>query len=243
MNLLITICARGGSKGIPRKNIRSLAGKPLIHYTINHANNFKKWFENEKYGSVFIALSTDDDEIIEVANDGNLKTDYKRPEFLANDTAGKLDAIKDVLLFTENQENIVFDFVLDLDVSSPMRTLEDLKESFSIFKKNEDAYNLFSVNNAHKNPYFNMVEKNEKGFYELSKKSEVVLSRQSAPKVFEMNASFYFYRRSFFDSEPLYLFNHSLIYEMRHACFDLDEIIDFEFLEYLLSNNKLSFSI
>ena len=88
-----------------------------------------------------------------------------------------------------------------------------------------------------------MVEQNAEGFYSLSKNSGVVLSRQKAPKVYEMNASFYYFKRSFFEKEKLYLFDRALIYKMDHISFDLDEIVDFEFLEFLITNNKLPFSI
>lgn len=242
-NLLITICARGGSKGIPNKNIRELDGQPLISYTIKHAYQFKEWYEYNNKGTVFIELSTDSDRIINVASKFGLLTQYKRPQILANDTAGKPDTIKDILIFKEKTEGLKFDLVLDLDVSSPMRVLDDLKKALEIFDENHNALNIFSVSNAHKNPYFNMVERNEKGYYELSKKSKTFLSRQSAPKVYEMNASFYFFRRSYYDKVPLYLFTNSLIFEMEHICFDLDEIIDFEFLEFLVVNNKLSFEL
>jgi|TARA_B110000908_G_scaffold24560_1_gene28165 CMP-N-acetylneuraminic acid synthetase len=242
-NLLITICARGGSKGIPMKNIRDLVGIPLISYTYNHALQFSKWLEKQYGSKTKIELSTDSGKIIKVCESLGLFTNYLRPDFLSNDTAGKLDAIKDVILFSEKETNVEYDYILDLDVSAPMRTLEDLKEAWEDFLNNKEAKNLFSVSNAQKNPYFNMVEKNKSGYYELSKKSKAVLSRQSAPKVYELNASFYFYRRSFYNCTPLSLINNSLIYEMKHISFDLDEIIDFEFLDFLISNNKLSFTI
>ena len=242
-NLIITLCARGGSKGIPGKNIRKIGGKPLIQYSYDHAKKFATWLKAEHSINVDIELSTDSQEIIEVCENLGLSTNYLRPELLANDKAGKLDAIKDVVLFAEKEKATKYEYVLDLDVSAPMRTMEDLQKSWNDIESNKEAMNLFSVSNAHKNPYFNMVEKNENGFYELSKKSETVLSRQTAPKVYEMNASFYFYKRHFFDQSPLYMFSNSLIFEMKHESFDLDEILDFEFLDFLMRENKLSFTI
>ena len=240
--LLITICARGGSKGIPKKNIRLLGKKHLISYTINHAFEIKKWFESENNFHVDIELSTDSNEIKAVAELYDLKTNYLRPEYLANDEAGKLPVIKDVLLYSETN-NPRYDIILDLDVSAPMRTQKDLKEGFKLIDNNPDAKNLFSVSNAAKNPYFNMVEKGADGFYSLSKKTHQILSRQKAPKVYDMNASFYYYKREFFDTEDLILFTNSLIFEMDHVSFDLDHIIEFEFLEFLVTNNKLNFKI
>tara|TARA_B100000809_G_scaffold261076_1_gene309239 strand:+ start:1082 stop:1819 length:738 start_codon:yes stop_codon:yes gene_type:complete len=242
-NILITICARGGSKGIPNKNIKNLAGQELIAYSINHAKKFKQYLITNYSYSVNIEISTDSKIIKTVAEKYNLTNSYIRPDQLANDTAGKLGVIKDILLFSEKENKTTYDCVLDLDVSAPMRTIDDLIESFKIFINSEKVTNLFSVSTANKNPYFNMVEKNKGGFYNLSKSIGTVLSRQEAPEVYEMNASFYFYKRAFFNQEELNLFRHALIYNMTHESFDLDHMIDFEFLEFLINNNKLTFKL
>lgn len=80
-NLLITICARGGSKGIPGKNIRVIGGQPLIKYSYEHALRFKKWIEKEYKLKVDIELSTDSKEILDVCSRFNFETNYLRPEF------------------------------------------------------------------------------------------------------------------------------------------------------------------
>jgi CMP-N,N'-diacetyllegionaminic acid synthase len=235
MNILITICARGGSKGIPGKNIKLLNGKPLIEYTIISALKFAKIFNSK------VALSSDDDSILSVCNSIGLQTNYRRPAELSTDTAGKIDTISDILLFEEKEKNIKYDYILDLDVTSPLRTQLDLIEAFEKLQNDANALNIFSVNIANKNPYFNMVERNEKGYFGLSKKGDF-LTRQSANEVFELNASFYFYRRDFFNNDNKKVINdRSLIYLMKHICFDLDHPIDFEFMNFLLVNNKIDF--
>ncbi len=240
MNILITLCARGGSKGIPGKNIKLIAGKPLIAYSIDLTNKLKiKW--NAK-----VALSTDDLEIKSVAAEHGIYSNYLRPEYLATDAAGKIDTIKDLLLFEESLVDFQYDFVLDLDVTSPLRTLSDLEKALKLMISNPSAKSLFSVNNAARNPYFNMVEENSSGFYSLVKTNQdgSVMTRQTAPKVYDLNASFYWYRRSFFDSDlKSPITDKSLIFVMDHVCFDLDHPIDFLFMEYLLDNNKLDFEI
>lgn len=238
MGILITICARGGSKGIPGKNIRLLNGIPLIAYTIQIAKRFAEIYNAD------IAISTDDDEIGTVAKNYGIVTDYKRPLELAGDKAGKIDTIRHLLLHQEKFTSQSYDYVLDLDVTSPLRTLNDLIEAYEMIKKDDLAVNLFSVNEASRNPYFNMVEEKANGYYDLVKKGENILSRQTAPKVYELNASFYFYKRDFFDMGLRTIFTaQSLIYLVPHLCFDLDHITDFEFLEYLLKNTKLDFPI
>lgn len=235
--ILITICGRGGSKGIPGKNTKLINGKPLIAYTIGTATKFAKLHE------AHIALSTDSEEIKHVAAEFGLKTDYVRPAEMATDQAGKLPVIKDVLEYNERVNNTSYDFVLDMDITSPLRTVDDLSAAFNLLLKNKEAVNLFSVNKAHRNPYFNMVEEQPDGFFNLVKTGNFK-TRQSAPKVYDLNASFYFYRRSFFENyNNTAITDKSIVYETPHICFDLDEPIDFDFLSFLLENKKLAFEI
>lgn len=238
MRILISICARGGSKGIPGKNIKLLNGVPLINYTIKVARKFQQLYEAD------IAISTDDADIKQAAANYGIINNYTRPDYLATDTAGKIDTITHLLLHQENETGSNYDYVLDLDVTSPLRTIDDLITAFEMLRMDNEAINLFSVNPAARNPYFNMVERKENGYYNLVKKAATVLTRQSAPKVYDLNASFYFYKRIFFEDAIKTVFtDKALIFEMPHICFDLDHMIDFEFLNYLLSNNKLDFSI
>lgn len=239
MKILITICARGGSKGIPGKNIKVINEKPLIYYSLKTANAFK-----EKYkGEVDIVLSTDSIQIKEVVEKQDLyiETDYIRPQELATDNAGKLDVIIDVKNFMEKKYQKAYDYVLDLDVTAPLRNVEDLENALFLLEQNKKAYNIFSVSPCHRNPYFNMVEENKNGFYVLCKQGEFS-TRQSAPKVFDMNASFYFYKKTFFDENCDHVItDRSLVYVVPHLCFDLDEPIDFEFMSFLLTQKKLDF--
>jgi CMP-N,N'-diacetyllegionaminic acid synthase len=240
MNILITICARGGSKGIPGKNIKQICGKPLIHYSIDLANKLKLKL------NATVALSTDNQEIKAVAHKLGISTAYNRPDFLATDTAGKIDAIKDLLLYEESLISDKYNFVLDLDVTSPLRTLKDIELALELMIANSEALTLFSVNNASRNPYFNMVEEDGNGFYTLVKTNAdgSVLCRQEAPKVYDLNASFYLYRRYFFDTDlKSPITDKSLVYVMDHICFDLDHSVDFLFMEFLLENKKLDFEL
>lgn len=244
MNILVTICARGGSKGIPGKNIRPLAGKPLIGYTIEAARRFAE-FASAEGCHVAVALSTDSPEIIATAAGCGLESDYRRPDSLAGDAVGKIDAITDILRHAEATSDRRFDYVLDLDVTSPLRTLDDLREAFRMLKADPQALNIFSVSDAARNPYFNMVEQQPDGYFRQVKPlPSAVMSRQSAPKVYDLNASFYIYRREFFSLGLRgAITGRSLVYPMSHICFDLDHPVDFEFLQYLIENRKLDFDI
>ncbi len=238
MNLLITICARGGSKGIPGKNIKIMNGKPLIVYSIEVAHRFAEQ-ENGK-----VILSTDSLDIIDISKNFGLDSSYRRPPHLSGDRAGKAETIKHVLEYSEGLIGSKYDFVLDLDVTSPLRTLEDLQQAFSLFKQHSDALTMFSVSPANRNPYFNMVEQHENGFVELVKKGYGFKSRQEAPPVFDMNASFYFFKREFFDQNwTTAITDRSLAYVVPHLCFDLDHPHDFLIMEMLMKENQLGFSI
>jgi len=148
-----------------------------------------------------------------------------------------LGAIVELIKFEEGCRNKKYDYVLDLDITSPLRNLQDLESAFAILQQDEKAVNFFSVNIANRNPYFNMVEQQPNGYYDLVKKG-TFLTRQSAPLVYDLNASFYFFKRSFFDLPYITAINpRSLVYVMPHVCFDLDHLIDFEFMEYLFVNN------
>ncbi len=239
-NYLISLCARGGSKGIPGKNIKLINGKPLIAYSIAFANALSKKIN----GHVIIELSTDNIAIREIAASYGLNSTYLRPDYLATDTAGKIGVLKDLLTTSELRYECQFDYVIDLDITAPLRTLEDVTTALNLIENNTEAINLFSVSKAHRNPYFNMVEEKKDGFYDLSKPNSGFLTRQSAPKVYDMNASFYVYKKQFFiDNYTTAIAPKSLIKLIEHQCFDLDEPIDFLFMEWLISNNQLDFDL
>lgn len=233
MNILITICARGGSKGIPGKNIKKIGGKPLIAYTIEKAKTI--FPENS-----IISLSSDSLEIINISKQWGIETDYIRPKNLSGDKVGKIETIKALLLYEEEQRKLHFDYILDLDVTSPLRTQKDIEAAFEILDKDPNAQNIFSVSASERNPYFSMVEQKEDGYYKLVKiASNNILSRQTAPKTYDLNASFYWYRRSFFESNnKIVVSKQSLVYVINHLCFDIDYLTDFEYLEYLIQNRK-----
>lgn len=239
MNSLVTICARAGSKGIPGKNVKLLAGHPLISYSIKTAIKLKNEINCD------LALSTDSDDIADIASKFGLTSSYRRPPHLATDEAGKIGVINDILEYEESLRNKQYDYIIDLDVTSPLRTIEDITSAFEILKSDSNAYNIFSVSKAHRNPYFNMVEQNPEGYFNVVKKlNQSVLSRQNAPAAYDMNASFYIYRRKFFTEKiTSAITDKSLIYLIPHTCFDLDEPLDFEFLSFLISNQKLEFEL
>jgi len=235
-NILITICARGGSKGIPGKNIKEVGGKPLIAYTIEAAEKVKDKLSGCR---VDIELSTDSEEIRKCAAEYGLKSDYQRPAYLANDTSGKVDAIRDLVFHSEKKNDCKYDFIVDLDVTSPIRTTDDIVDCLNMFNEDSDLKTVFSVNPCARNPYFNQVEDKGDGYCKIVLGGKY-LSRQAAPEVYDMNASIYVYKRPFFDTDSSSpITDKSKVYVMDHICFDLDEPHDFDYLSFLLSSKLI----
>jgi CMP-N-acetylneuraminic acid synthetase len=121
----------------------------------------------------------------------------------------------------------------------------DLIRAMDIIVNDYEAYNLFSVSDAHRNPYFNMVELGEDGYFKLVKQiPSDIFSRQTAPPVYDLNASFYFYKRIFFEQNfKTVITPQTQIFKVDHICFDIDSILDFDIMEFLISQNKLDFDL
>jgi len=231
MKILGTICARGGSKGVKDKNIRELAGKPLIAHTIEY---FKKWGKANR-----IVCSTDSEKIANIARQFGAEIPCMRPKELATDNAFKLHVIQHIVKFCEEQDG-KYDIIVDLDPTAPLRKQKFLDEALKKFLES-NANNLYSVCRARKNPYFNMVELDENGYAHLCKKSNVV-RRQDAATVYELNASIYIYNRDFLLHTNTLHSDKTIIYEMPDiASIDIDSEIDFLFVEFLLKNGVFKF--
>ncbi len=231
MRILITICARKGSKRVKNKNMRDLMGKPLIAYTIETA---KKWGRADR-----IIVSTDSNEIAKISREYGAEVPFMRPNELASDTAPKLPVIQHAVKYLKDEENEEFDLVVDLDPTSPLRTVEDLENAYNIMTQ-KNSINLFSVCLARKNPYFNMVELDDKEYAHLSKKLEnPVFRMQDTPKVYELNASIYIYWTKYlFDMESV-INDGSIIYEMPdERSIDIDSEVDFKMVEFFIKENS-----
>ena len=234
-NILLTIAARGGSKGVKNKNIRDLCGQPLIAYTIQQA---QRWGRADK-----IICTTDSDQIADVARKFGVEVPFKRPAHLANDTVGKLNVLRHALTTIEEMTHQTFSILVDLDVSAPIRKISDIDNSLDLFLEKK-AECVFSVVPCRKNPYFNMVEINGQGFVRLCKTTtHEVLSRQDAPQVYDMNASIYVYDRNYLLDEKNNDLGSGRIFAWvmdRFSAFDIDNETDFIFVEFLISKKLVS---
>lgn len=232
-SLLVTVCARGGSKGLPNKNLVPVAGKPLIAHSVLQAKSWGK--------AKHIVVSTDSKEIARVAVAYGAEAPFLRPAALATDRASKLHALTHALRHAEQYYGERFDVVLDLDPTAPIRRPADIDNALRIFRKSKKPV-CFSVTRARKNPYFNMVERAKNGRVGLSKKLPGdVFRRQDAPAVWDMNASIYVYDRAFLLTDPRTFWGVDCeIVPMSPECaFDIDLERDRVVVEALMAHYRI----
>jgi CMP-N,N'-diacetyllegionaminic acid synthase len=221
MKVLCVICARSGSKGIKNKNLINFFGKPLISHTYNQAKKIK--FTN-------IVVSTDSKKISKIIGKSN--SWFLRSKKLSGDKISKIEVIVDALRKSEKKFKIKYDTVIDLDVTSPLRLKKDIHNAIKIFKaKNYD--NIFSVCESSRNPYFNMVEIVNKKI-SLSKNKKVFFSRQTAPKVYDMNAAIYIWKRDVLIKNKSLFNKKTGIYLMpKNRSIDIDDKLDYKIVKFL----------
>jgi CMP-N-acetylneuraminic acid synthetase len=228
--ILLTVAARGGSRGVKDKNIRDLCGKPLIAYTIMQA---KKWG-----GAECLICSTDSEQIARIAAQYGAEVPFMRPKELAGDTTGKIDVLRHALKTYEGISGKRFEILVDLDVTAPIREIRDIQGSVDIFLSKRPK-SVFSVTKSRRNPYFNMVEIGENGYAKIVKNPDrPLLRRQDAPAVYDVNASIYVYDREYIldDITGSALSDRTLVYVMDEiSAFDIDSERDFQFIEYLVT--------
>lgn len=228
MKRICTICARGGSKGVKGKNIRMLMGKPLIAYSIEQARTTGLFDA--------LAVSSDSELILEIARGYGVDFCIKRPDELATDQAAKLPVIQHCVIQVEELAGIVFDTIVDLDATSPLRSVTDIIESVALLEK-RGVSNVITGAPARRSPYFNLVELNDEGFVRLSKSApSQIVRRQDAPKCFDMNASIYVWNRPALFSSCSIFHSDTLLFEMpEDRSVDIDSELDFRIVELLMA--------
>ena len=222
-DFLFLIPARGGSKGIPKKNIKELNGKPLIYYTLDSIKDIVP-MEN-------ICVSTDDLEIIEIVKDYGIRVPFIRPVELASDTSTTLDVIEHALNFYKCNCKEFKGLVL-LQPTSPLRVSRHIVEALELFNENIDL--VVSVKITSSNPYYVLYEENSAGFLELSKKSNFT-RRQDCPLVYERNGAIYI-----FNPQAIFTkINRQIKYVMDETTsLDIDTEFDWMLAEFILSNKR-----
>ena len=230
MKPICFIGARGGSKGVPKKNIRPINGKPLIAYTIESA------LDSNLFSSVVV--STDDDQIARISRKYGAETPFKRPKKLAN---GKIDFAPVLVHGIKKLQDLGFKFntLVLRDCTVPFISKKDMKNSINLLNRKK-ANAVFGLYEQHLNPYFNILEVNKKGYLELSKKlPSRPKSRQESPPVYQMNGLFTYDVSSFMKYQKIIL-PKTILYEIPiQNGIMIDTEIEFKIVEILIKNNLI----
>ncbi len=223
------VFARGGSKGLPRKNIKRLAGKPLLCYSIDVA------LAAPSINKVFV--STDDLEIAAVAEDAGAIV-IKRPQELATDQTPEWLAWRHAIEWAATKFGR-FDNFVSLPATSPLRSVSDVEAAIHKLLK-EAADVCIAVTPANRSPYFNMVKYNQTGYVELLNKPEGEVSRrQDAPVVFDVTTVVYVSRPDFIlNNYGLFSGTVAAIEVPKSRAVDIDDIYDFQLAEAVLLSEK-----
>lgn len=229
---LFLIPARGGSKGIPRKNIKILGEKPLICHSIDIAKHF--------VDDAFICVSTDDLEIKSVCENYGLNVPFLRPAQLATDTAGSDEMIMHALEFYQKQSINIEKIVL-LQPTSPFRKTIHIENAINLYHNQIDM--VISVKETEVNPYYLLCNENKQGFLEKFVKDIDIIRRQDAPKVYQYNGTVYIINvKSFLKHKKLSAFEKVIKYEMDNiSSVDLDTLLDWAYAEFLIEKQYFKY--
>lgn len=226
MNKLCIIPARGGSKGVPNKNIKELNGIPLLYYTIAIA---RKFFQDSD-----ICLTTDSDAIVQAGREVNLNVHFKRPDILATDFVGSREVMLHALDFYNEKLGKVYDVIVLLQPTSPFRKAEDIYKMIQLLDNRTEM--VVSVLKSHCNPYFSLFEENERGFLIKCKKGNFT-RRQDTPDVYTYNGSIYVIKAESLKAKPIYQFKYVKKFEMDQLySVDIDTKIDWLLAEAIINN-------
>ncbi|MDB9754298.1 acylneuraminate cytidylyltransferase family protein [Amylibacter sp.] len=228
MTVIAFIFARGGSKGLPGKNVRSLAGKPLIAWSIEHALAVQRIDR--------VIVSTDSEEIADVARQNGAEVPFIRPEKLALDDSPEWLAWRHALNYLKEMEGILPDVMVSVPATAPLRSVIDINNCLDEYEKG-DVDMVITVTDAHRSPFFNMAKRNSDGTFGLVIPPSTTLTRrQDVPVVYDMTTVAYV-------AKPEFVMKHENTFDGKVAAvhvpleraIDIDTMTDFKMAEFYLS--------
>lgn len=231
MSVIGLVCARGGSKGVPNKNLRSFAGKPLIYWTIQQA------LETKEIQNVYV--STDSREIADIARAAGAEVPFLRPSHLSTDNSPEIETWKHAIAFLHENMNINPETVVVLPCTSPLRLPSDISSCIET-RLAHGADIAVTICKSERNPYFNMVQKMSDGTMEiLIKQSQQVTRRQDAPIVYDLTTVAYAF-------DPEYIRISNSIFQgkvvglevPKERAVDIDTMLDFDIAEFLFLKSR-----
>lgn len=232
MRILFTICGRAGSKGFKNKNLKKMSGVPLVYYTIATIKEFQDVHADY---DIDVALNTDSDvlkKICQKQSEVSIQI-VERKSHMAGDVAPKVGVIQDTYL--NMRQGSDYDMIIDLDITSPLRSLSDVEEVVRVYQSDESYDIVYSVVPSRRSPYFNIVEDSEDGYHHLVCPGNLT-ARQQAPNCYEMNASIYVYSPIMLQGEidkVLTEYRSGISIMKDYLVLDIDSEEDFRMMEFL----------
>ena len=224
VEILGIIPARGGSKGLKKKNIKNLAGKPLIYYTIREAKKSKFLTK--------LVVSTENSEISKIAKKYRIEVIH-RPKNLATDSTSSISVILDSLLQLEKLQNYIPDIIVLLQPTSPLRKTSDIDKAIRLFLKG-NCYSVISVSQI-KHPPDWIYKINKKGTLEKYLENKEISSRQDSPELYDLNgAVFVFDKKKFMKTRKIIEKNSKAYVMSPEHSLDIDSELDLELAELII---------
>lgn len=232
-NILITVCGRAGSSGFKNKNLKTFLGCPLVYYTLSAGYLFVEQVGADVH--VDICLNTDSPELANIVGDKYPDVTYiERPKELGEGSVPKAAVWRHSLNYMQANKSVAYDYIVDLDITSPLRRAFDVLNCYQLKVDRKDADMVESVCNSRRNPYFNMVKMN--GDYVTTVIDSSFTTRQQAPTIYDENASIYVLNTGFFNRHTDNMLNQAktVAYVMKDtAVLDIDSEEDFLMMQVI----------
>ena len=231
MKYIVLICARGGSKGLPGKNIKPLNGIPLIGWSINIAKQIDRVSR--------IIVSTDSEEIAKVALKYGAEVPFMRPKELAQDDSPEWLVWKHAIKHVESYGNEDIDAIIVLPVTAPLRSVKDVNSCIDLFEESE-VDSVITVSEASRSPYFNMIVNNDSGYASLViPPKDQITRRQDSPEVYDMTTVSYVVDVNFIkNNNGIFEGRVRSVIIPRKRAIDIDNLMDFQIAECLLNQKE-----
>ncbi len=231
MSIIAFIFARGGSKGLPDKNIKILNGKPLIAWSIQHAKSVKRGDR--------VIVSTDSEEIARIARKYGAEVPFMRPLELATDESPEWLSWQHGLKYLESTDGCLPDLMVSIPATAPLRDVEDINNVIDEYQRN-DTDMVITVTESYRSPFFNIVKEGLNGYVDLFMSSEKVVSRrQDCPKTFDITTVAYAARPSFvLNKKNMFEGRVRQVIVPKETSLDIDTLFDFEFAEYMFKKRN-----
>jgi len=224
---LATICARSGSKGVPKKNLLNFNGKSLLEITVEHAK-MSRMFD-------YIAISTDDPKLLEDSKTLKLDVIIKREKSFSGDLVSKPETVKNLTEKVEEVIGVKINTIVDLDITAPLRNKGDIESAINLLESNK-LHSVLSGGPSRRNPFFNIVIKNDKNFIKIVNENQgFITSRQAAPQCYDLNGSINVWNRDNLFDKPSTFQEKTMLFEMKiDQIFDIDTSFDVQLMEFLM---------